>query len=135
MANTKIKTLANCKPSEFMKQTNRIKRQVEQWLTDTDIMNIRKKLPTIPEGATEDERKTLLKEQSMKNLSEILDSALEEHTDETLAILALCCFVPVEKADTKSIDFYMTAISDMMESDAVARFFTLLVRLGQKTGK
>ena len=135
MANTKIKTLANCKPSEFMKQTNRIKRQVEQWLTDTDIMNIRKKLPTIPEGATEDERKTLLKEQSMKNLSEILDSALEEHTDETLAILALCCFVPVEKADTKSIDFYMTAISDMMESEAVARFFTLLVRLGQKTGK
>ena len=135
MANTKIKTLANCKPSEFMKQTNRIKRQVEQWLTDTDIMNIRKKLPTIPEGATEDERKTLLKEQSIKNLSEILDSALEEHTDETLAILALCCFVPVEKADTKSIDFYMTAISDMMESEAVARFFTLLVRLGQKTGK
>lgn len=135
MANTKIKTLANCKPSEFMKQTNRIKRQVEQWLTDTDIMNIRKKLPTIPEGATEDERKTLLKEQSMKNLSEILDSALEEHTDETLAILALCCFVPVEKADSKSIDFYMTAISDMMESDAVARFFTLLARLGQKTGK
>lgn len=134
MANTKIKTLANCKPSEFMKQTNKIKRQVEQWLTDTDIMNIRKKLPTIPEGATEDERKTLLKEQSMKNLSEILDSALEEHTDETLAILALCCFVPVEKADTKSIDFYMTAISDMMESEAVARFFTLLVRLGQKTG-
>jgi hypothetical protein len=135
MANTKIKTLANCKPSEFMKQTNKIKRQVEQWLTDTDIMNIRKKLPTIPEGATEYERKTLLKEQSMKNLSEILDSALEEHTDETLAILALCCFVPVEKADTKSIDFYMTAISDMMESEAVARFFTLLVRLGQKTGK
>lgn len=135
MANTKIKTLANCKPSEFMKQTNKIKRQVEQWLTDTDIMNIRKKLPTIPEGATEEERKALLKEQSMKNLSEILDSALEEHTEETLAILALCCFVPVEKADSKSIDFYMSAISDMIESEAVARFFTLLVRLGQRTGK
>lgn len=135
MANTKIKTLANCKPSEFMRQTNKIKRQVEKWLTDTDIANIRKKLPTIPDGATEDERKELLKEQSMRNFSEILDAALEEHTEETLAILALCCFVPVEKADSKSIDFYMTAISDMMESEAVARFFTLLVRLGRNTGK
>lgn len=134
MANTKIKTLANCKPSEFLKQTNKIKRQVENWLTLTDIVKIRKELPTIPEDATEEEKKALIKEQSIRNFSKILDSALEEHTEETLAILALCCFVPVEKADTKSIDFYMTAVADMIESEAVARFFTLLVKLGQKTG-
>ncbi len=50
-----IKTLSNCKPSEFLKQTNRIRKAVERWLTDTDIANIRKRQPIkemVPDGAS-----------------------------------------------------------------------------------
>ena len=57
-----LKTLVNCKPSEFLKQTNRIKKSAEKWLTDTDILNIRKRLPAleiIPETATPEERKAI----------------------------------------------------------------------------
>ena len=45
------KNLTNCNLKEFMVQTRLIKHHVEKWLTDTDIMNIRKNLPDIPDDA------------------------------------------------------------------------------------
>lgn len=138
MADTKtdtVKSLANCKPSEFLKQTNKIKKYVEKWFKVTGIPDIRKHLPDIPEGATKEERDKLIKEQSAKNLSAMFDAALEEHPEETLGILALCCFIPVEEADNVGMDYYINALTDMIESEAVQRFFTSLVRLGLKVGK
>lgn len=131
---TKHKNLANCKPSEFLRQTNLIKKQVEKWLKKTGIPDIRKHLPTIPEGATEEEKERLIREQSAKNASEMFDAALEKYPDETLGILALCCFIPVEKADDQPMETYISAIADMMESEAVMRFFISLVKLGLRVG-
>ena len=37
----KLKTLANCKPSEFLKQTNKIRKAAAEWLTATDILEIK----------------------------------------------------------------------------------------------
>ena len=52
-----MKNLANCKPSEFLVQTNKIRKSVEKWLKITDIMNIRKVVPPEKEGQTAEERK------------------------------------------------------------------------------
>ena len=135
MAEEKIKSIANCKPSEFLKQTNAIRHYVEKWLKDIKFADIRKRLPTIPEGATEEEKKELIAAQSRKNFSEMLDSALDQHPEETLGVLALCCFLPVEEADNQSMDFYIGAIADLIESEAVMRFFISLVKLGLRVGK
>ena len=51
-----MKNLANCKPSEFLVQTNRIRKSVENWLTVTDILNIRRNQPELKEGMTKEER-------------------------------------------------------------------------------
>ncbi len=59
-----LKTLANCRPTEFLSQTVKIKNSVAKWLTETDIRNIRRKMPNleiIPEGATEDEKASISK--------------------------------------------------------------------------
>lgn len=135
MEKDKVKSLANCKPSEFLKQTNAIRHYVEKWLNDIKFADIRKRLPTIPEGATEEEKKELIAAQSRKNFSEMLDSALEQHPEETLGVLALCCFIPVEQADEQPMEFYIDAIADLMESEAVQRFFISLVKLGLRVGK
>lgn len=135
MEKDKVKSLANCKPSEFLKQTNAIRHYVEKWLKDIKFADIRRRLPTIPEGATEEEKKELIAEQSRKNFSEMLDSALEQHPEETLGVLALCCFIPVEQADEQPMEFYVDAIADLMESEVVMRFFTSLVKLGLRVGK
>ena len=135
MEKERTKSLANCKPSEFLKQTNAIRHYVEKWLKDIKFADIRKRLPAIPEGATEEEKKELIAAQSRKNFSEMLDSALEQHPEETLGVLALCCFIPVEQADEQPMEFYVDAIADLMESEAVMRFFFFFVKLGLRVGK
>ena len=128
------KNLANCKPSEFLKQTNRIRHYVQKWMDVTEIPKIRKRLPQIPEGTTEEERKKLIRQQSMQNLSDILDSALDAHPEETMGVLALACFIPAEEAEDHPMEEYLDALGQLMESEGVIRFFTSLLILAQKSG-
>lgn len=134
-----MKSLATCKPSEFLRQTNRIRKSVEKWLTDTDIMNIRKRLPeyeSAKKGASIEERKEVIernaaleREQARKNLSAILDAILEEHPDETLEVLALCCFVEPQDADNHTVKEYIAVLSELLNDPDVIGFFTSLARL------
>lgn len=126
----KIKSIANCKPSEFLRQTNAIRHYVEGWLKTIKFSDIRKHLPEIPDGATDEEVNKLIREQNHKNFSDMLDAALEEHPEETLGVLALCCFLPAEDADNHPIDMYIEVIADLMESENVMRFFISLAKLG-----
>ena len=77
----------------------------------------------------------LMSEQSRKNFSAMLDSALEQHPEETIGLLALCCFIPVEEADEQPVEMYLEVISDLLDSKAVIRFFTSLVQLGLNIGR
>ena len=88
-----MKNLANCKPSEFLKQTNRIRKSVSKWLTDTDVLNIRRRMPNTAEDAPEEEKKAAMQKQIKKNLDAMLDAIMDEHPDETLELLGLMCFV------------------------------------------
>lgn len=136
-----MKTLASCKPSEFFKQTNRIRKSVEKWLTDTDIMNIRKRLPqkeAVPISATQEEidaindrNQEAMKKQMRKNFSAILDAVMEDHADETMEILALSCFVEPEEVDNYPVSEYLKAFNELISDEDVIGFFTSLVRLGQ----
>ena len=62
-----MKNLANCKPSEFLRQTNKIRRAAEKWLKITDIMEIRKTLPELPEDISTAERKEAIAKQGQEN--------------------------------------------------------------------
>lgn len=130
----KFKSIANCKPTEFLRQTNAIRHYVDEWLKTIQFSDIRKHLPTIPDGATDEEVKELIREQNHKNFSDMLDAALEEHPEETLGVLALCCFLPAEDADNHPIDMYIEVIADLMESENVMRFFISLAKLGLRLG-
>ena len=135
-----MKNLANCKPSEFFKQTVKIKKAVENWMTETDIMNIRKnvaKPSPITQDMTDEEKRAAVddfrrrtEEQARKNMSKIFDAIFEEHPDETLELLALLCFVEPKDVDEHTIDEYLKAITEMITNEAVLGFFTSLARLG-----
>ena len=128
-----MKNLANCKPSEFLRQTNRIKKSAEKWLTDTDILNIRKNMPQLEDIDIDSaEYKKKREKQAMANASKMLDAILDEHPDETLELLALLCFVEPENVDDHTIDEYLEAITEMITNRAVVNFFTSLAQLGLK---
>ena len=136
-----MKNLANCKPSEFLKQTNRIKKSLEKWMTDIDLKKIRSQLPEvtdIPKDADDitrqriiEENKQKMKDQAYKNLSKIIDSALGEYPDETLEVLALLCFVEPENVDDHPMSEYITALTELITDEAVINFFISFSRLEQ----
>lgn len=137
-----MKNLANCKPSEFLSQTSKIRKSVEKWLELTDIINIRKRMPIgMPEitadlskdelEAVNEKRRQMLLKKAKENLSAILDACLDDYPNETLEILALCCFVNPEDVDNYEMKDFLNAALDMIEDETVIRFFTLLMRLAK----
>lgn len=125
-----MKNLANCKPTEFIKQTNKIRKSVEKWLKDTDMLNIRKRMPELPENVTEEEKQKLTVEQAKKNISAILDAMLEDYPEETLEVLAYMCFVEPENIDDHTMSEYLGNFNELINDTAVISFFTSLARLG-----
>jgi hypothetical protein len=136
-----MKNLSTCTPEEFLKQTVRIKRAAEKWLSATDIINIRKNIPEFEKiGAdmnTEQkaeiyaENKRRRSEQAMANLSKIIDAIAEEHPAETLELLALVCFVEPKDVNKHLMGEYLESITEMITDQAVVGFFTSLAKLGQ----
>lgn len=153
-----MKTLANCNAVDFLTQTNKIRKAVAKWLTDTDILNIRKNVPDMPQfkpleypkDVSGDEKEKILaeyqkereavleghnkvlREQVKKNLTEMLDKALDEYPMETLEILGMVCFLDKKDLEKiKGVDLLNGAM-DAFTDDEVVRFFTSLVSLEQK---
>lgn len=136
-----MKNLANCKPSEFFKQTLRIKRNVERWMTSDDIKEIRsRKIDTedILDSMTPEEQGEILlrnqkkrEEMIMKNFMDILEILLDKKFEDTLSLLALCCFVEPENVDDHSVDEYLGSMADLISNPNVLRFFVSLAQLGQ----
>jgi len=136
-----MKNLSTCTPEEFLKQTVRIKRAAEKWLSLTDILNIRKNVPeleTIDWDADVDKKSKVMAEnkrrrteQAMANLSKIIDAVAEEHPAETLEMLALVCFVEPKDVNKHLMGEYLQSITEMITDQAVIGFFTSLAKLGQ----
>ena len=126
-----MKNLANCKPSEFLVQTNKIRKSVEKWLKLTDLQGIRKRIPPVKEGQSAEDRQKELQAQAQKNLSAMLDSIMEKHPEETLELLALLCLVEPEHVDDYPIGFYLENFTELIQDQAVISFFISLVKLGQ----
>ena len=128
-----MKTLANCKPSEFLIQTNKIRKSVFNWLTVTDVLNIRKRTPIMDSSISEEEKKRRISDQIKKNLNDMLDSILDNHPMETIELLALLCFIDPKEADDHPMSDYLGAIAEMIADEAVMSFFVSLVKLDQRT--
>lgn len=134
-----MKNLATCKPSEFVAQTAKIKDAVANWMEVIDFMAIRATQPkyeVLPLDATPEQRVEIVKKnaeiqkkQTMQNLSKLLDNMLAQHPQETLNVLALCCFVEPEHVDDYTIDEYFQCIMDMMQNKSVMNFFSLLAQI------
>lgn len=136
-----MKTLATCKPTEFLRQTNKARKLAEKWLKDTDILNIRKSQPqlkSVPMGATSEERLAIVEENKQitadhirQSWSKIFDAALDEYPEETLALLAVCCFIEPEDVDKHEVGEFLDSFAELISNPSVLNFFTSLAMLGQ----
>lgn len=124
-----MKNLANCSPKEFLVQTNKIRKSVANWLTATKVLEIRKHLPEIPEGATPEEREEAVSAQVKQNITDMLDSALDEHPDETAELLGLMCFIDPDDLENHRMTELLGAFGEIISNKDVISFFTSLIPL------
>lgn len=133
-----MKNLANCTPKEFLKQTFRIKKAVEKYLKDINISSIKANVPKlIPIANLEGEEKAkvqaenrkIMSKQIMENGMKILDKVMDEYADETVEILALCCFVEPSEADNHTVSEYLESLGELISDRGVLSFFTSLAQL------
>lgn len=136
-----MKNLTNCDPVEFLQQTNKIRHAAQDWLKETKILEIRKDAPQLKEikdGMTDAEiqainaeNKALLKDQATKNLSRMLDAALETNAEKTVELLAMMCFVDKEDINNHKATEYIKEFGAMIADPDIIDFFGSLIRLGQ----
>lgn len=119
--------MANCTTAEFLRQSNKIRHAVAEYLDFTKILDIRKNKPVFTDGMTDDEKKAAIKEQARKNISKMLDNALEENAEATTRILALLCFVD-DAEEAEQLDPF--ELLDVILSERVLNFFTRLMQSG-----
>ena len=119
--------MANCTTAEFLRQSNKIRHAVAEYLDFTKILDIRKNKPVFNDSMTDEEKKAAIKEQARKNISAMLDNALEENAEATTRILALLCFVD-DTEEAERLDPF--ELLDVVLSERVLNFFTRLMQSG-----
>lgn len=135
-----MKTLANCTPREFLKQTNRIRIAADEWLTATKILEIRQRMPELPEARKPDSKEELKEDiearrkafadQMRNNTFAMLEAMLDTNADKTEELLALVCFVEPKDADKYTMSEYLACIGELLTDAGVLSFFDSLVKLG-----
>lgn len=129
-----MKNLANCSVREFLTQTNKIRKSVANWLSLTQIMEIRKHLPDLPEDISKEDKDEALKKQAKENLSDMLDAILDKYPEETAEMLGLACFIEPEDLDNHKMVELFSSFDEMINCEEVISFFTSLAKLARKTG-
>ena len=127
-----MKNLSNCKPSEFLAQTIKIKNLVRDWLDATKIMDIRKNFSQVDKNLPAEERTNAIVNQALSNWSDMLDRMFIDNAEKTLALIALVNFVEPERVDDYEMGDYLQSIGELLGDSRVISFFTSLVRLNQQ---
>ena len=127
-----MKNLSNCKPSEFLAQTIKIKNLVRDWLDATKIMDIRKNFSQVDKNLPAEERTNAIVNQALSNWSDMLDRMFIDNAEKTLALIALVNFVEPERVDDYEMGDYLQSIGELLSDSRVISFFTSLVRLNQQ---
>lgn len=124
-----IKTLANCSLKEFLKQANRIRKEVADFFELAKIGEIRKRHPEYTGKETEEEKVALIRKQGKKNLSDIIDFCLEENADATIRVIGLMCFKTPEEVEQMEVSEFLDAAFDLFSNERVMSFFSKLAHL------
>lgn len=126
-----MKTLGNCSPVEFLRQTNKIRHASAAFMKETGVLELRKRRPELTGKETDAEKRAALDKQARKNLSDMADLLMDTNAEKTAELLGMLCFVePEDVANAKGIDFLTPAI-ELLNSRPVMDFLLSLAKLGE----
>ena len=124
-----MRTIANLNGVEFLKAINRTRHAVGKFMTNTNVMAIWKRKPVFTGKETEAEQLEMHREQVKQNLSDILDSLLETHAEETYDLIMALCVLDEGEPEPDGIALMIAALS-LISDNRVIDFFMQLARSG-----
>lgn len=123
-----MKTLANCTPVEFLRQTNKIRHAAAGFMKETGVLELRKRKPELTGKETDAEKKAALDKQARQNLSDMADLLMDANAEKTAELLGMLCFMePENVAKAKGIDF-MTPAIEFLNTKPVIDFLLSLAK-------
>ncbi len=122
-----MKTLANCTPVEFLRQTNKIRHAVDGLLKDSGVQEIRKRIPQTTGKETQVEKKAMLNDQAKKNMNDILDALMDKNAEQTASVLGMMCFMEPEEIQKATVAEIMTPALELLNSKPVMDFLLSLM--------
>lgn len=108
-----------------MQQTYKIADAVKGYLTETKIMELRKRVPDTANMGDE-EKKVVLRKAATDNLMEMIRTALVEHAEDTLKILGLICFCEDDETLRKDRNIMTEAVSALSDANVLDFFISLM---------
>lgn len=124
-----MKTIANMQGAEFLRQCNKIRHAAADLMQDTQILEIRKRMPAFTGKENPELRKVMIGKQSKKNISDMLDALMDTHAEETYNVLKLMC-VTEEGEEPTGLDMAIAGL-EIVTSPKVMDFLSSLARLAQ----
>ena len=106
-----MKTIANLNGVEFLRAINRTRHAVEELLSVTGVLKIRKNVPNFTGNETPEERVEMERAQVKKNLNDMLDSLLETHPEETYKCIMALCVLEDGEPEPDGFELIMAAFS------------------------
>ena len=124
---SEMKTLANCKATEFLTQTNKIRHEIAEFYSAIGIAALKQKFAALAEKAGSDEETERLRK---GYISELLDSALEINAEATVRVIGLAAFKTPEEAEDMTATELLEVFSQIIGCKPVIDFFINAVKSG-----
>lgn len=114
---TRRKTLANCKLSEFARQANAIRHYVSDYYKTLDLAAVKK---AIVDNAESEEAK---QSSGREYVSRILDKMLDENAESTVRLIGMLAFLSMNEAEQLAPGEAIDIVLECITSDRVTDFF------------
>lgn len=129
------KTLVNCSAPEMLAQLYKLADYFAKYWEILKIAEIRKRLPQYEEGATDEQKQEVRKEQMKANMLEMVKAMFVDHNTETVEFLGLLCFMGKEEAMKADGYDLLEVFLDCISDERVMRSFFRLVPMAQQITK
>lgn len=122
-----MKTIAMLKGADFLRACNKARYAAQEMLSETKVLEIRKRMPILNVNMTAEERNAALEAQSKKNISDMIDRLLEEKPEETYKFLE-SVIITEDGEELDGIDL-MCAAMELVSNHKVIDFLSRLTKL------
>lgn len=123
-----MKTIADLTGGEFLRRCNMIRREASDLMKKSGVLKLRENMPEFTGKETPEEQQEMLKYQSRKNISDMLDVLLDTYADETSQLLELMCIPDETDGPLTGLDLAMAGL-DIVMTPKVLDFLSRLAHL------